>query len=67
MLSISLTVLPITGCAMATGEIFSALIKGVAYNPRQTRTVFIYALLAFALVETFAFMLFGIVGFLYTF
>jgi F0F1-type ATP synthase membrane subunit c/vacuolar-type H+-ATPase subunit K len=59
--------MPISGCAMATGEIFSALIKGVSYNPRQTKTVFSYALLAFALVETFTFILLGIVGFLYTF
>ena len=48
---------PITGCAIATGLIYSALIRSVAYAPEMEDSLFNYASLAFAFVETFAFML----------
>lgn len=48
---------PITGCAIATGLIYSALIRSYAYAPELEDTLFNYASLAFAFVETFMFVL----------
>jgi len=62
LISMSLAFLPITGCAIATGIIFGALIRGTAYSPDQEESMFNYAVLGFAFVETFAFMLFGAAG-----
>ena len=50
---------PIAGCAIGTGIIYSALIRGCAYAPEQEETMFNYASLGFAFVETFAFILIG--------
>ena len=58
----SISFLPITGCAIGTGMVFSALIRGVAYAPEQEETMFNYTVLGFAFIETFAFMLFGAAG-----
>jgi F0F1-type ATP synthase membrane subunit c/vacuolar-type H+-ATPase subunit K len=51
--------LPITGCAIGTGLIYSALIRGCAYAPEMEETMFNYATLGFAFVETFAFIVIG--------
>ena len=48
---------PITGCAIATGLIYSALIRSYAYAPELEDILFNYASLAFAFVETFMFVL----------
>jgi F0F1-type ATP synthase membrane subunit c/vacuolar-type H+-ATPase subunit K len=48
---------PLAGCAVGTGIIYSALVRGCAYAPEQEETMFNYASLGFAFVETFAFML----------
>lgn len=58
----SISFLPITGCAVGTGMVFGALIRGVAYAPDQEETMFNYTVLGFAFIETFAFMLFGAAG-----
>ena len=50
---------PLTGCAIGTGLIYSALVRGCAYAPEMEETMFNYATLGFAFVETFAFMLLG--------
>ena len=51
--------LPIAGCAIGTGMIYSALIRGCAYAHEMEETMFNYATLGFAFVETFAFILVG--------
>jgi len=58
VLALSINFLPLMGCAVATGIIFAALIKGIAYAPEQEDVLFNYTTLGFAFVETFAFMLF---------
>lgn len=50
--------MPLMGCAVATGLIFSSLIKGVAYSPDLEEVLFNYTALGFAFVESFAFLLF---------
>lgn len=67
VLAFSISFLPIAGCAVATGIIFSGLIKGISYSPDQEEVMFNYATLGFAFVETFAFMLFGLVALIYSF
>ena len=59
VLAFAFAFLPIAGCAIGTGLIYSALIKGCAYAPEMEETMFNYATLGFAFVETFAFMLLG--------
>jgi len=50
---------PLAGCAIATGMIYSSLIRATAYAPEQEEILFNYATLGFAFVETFAFMIIG--------
>ena len=59
VIAISITFLPLAGCAIGTGIIYSALVRGCAYAPEQEETMFNYASLGFAFVETFAFILIG--------
>jgi len=65
MISLSIVFMPLLGCAVATGVIFSSLIKAISYAPDLEETLFNYASLGFALVETFAFMLFFVAGFIF--
>jgi F0F1-type ATP synthase membrane subunit c/vacuolar-type H+-ATPase subunit K len=58
VLALSITFLPLLGCAVATGIVFAALIKGVSYSPDQEDVLFNYTTLGFAFIESFAFMLF---------
>lgn len=67
VLALSTVVLPLAGCAIATGIIFAALIRGLAYAPDLEETLFNYATLGFAFVESFAFLLFGIAAIIYVF
>lgn len=60
-----LVLLPLAGCAIATGMLFSSLIRGVSYAPDQEEVLFNYTALGFAFIESFAFMLFGMAGFIY--
>ncbi len=50
---------PLAGCAIGTGLIYSALVRGCAYAPEQEEVMFNYASLGFAFIETFAFVLMG--------
>lgn len=50
--------MPLAGCAIATGLVFSALIKGISYAPDVEEILFNYTTLGFAFVESFAFLLF---------
>ena len=62
VIAVATTFTPILGCAIGTGLIYSALIKGVSYAPDQEETMFNYASIGFAFVETFCFLLFAIAG-----
>ena len=62
VISVSIAFLPIAGCAIGTGIIFGALVRGISYSPEQEENMFNYAVLGFAFIETFAFMLFGAAG-----
>ena len=42
---------------MGTGVIFGSLIKSVAYAPENEDSLFNYATMGFAFIETFAFIL----------
>ena len=65
--ALSLIFMPLTGCAIATGLIFASLLKSISYAPDYEETLFNYAGLGFAFVESFAFLLFGAAALIYTF
>ncbi len=65
--ALSIVALPLAGCAVATGIIFAALIKGLSYSPDLEETLFNYATLGFAFVESFAFLLFGLAAVIFVF
>ena len=62
VLSLGLVFTPFAGCAVATGLIFAALLRALAYSPDMEDTLFAYAALGFAFVETFALLLFSVAG-----
>jgi F0F1-type ATP synthase membrane subunit c/vacuolar-type H+-ATPase subunit K len=64
LISIAIVLLPITGCALGTGILYGCLIKGVSYAPEMENTLFNFATIGFAFIETFAFMCIGAAGFL---
>lgn len=65
VIALSITFLPLTGCAIATGLIFASLVKGLAYAPEQEEVLFNYTTLGFAFVETFGFTLFAVAALVY--
>ena len=67
VIALSITFLPLTGCAIGTGLIFASLLKSVSYAPDSEETLFSYAALGFAFVESFALMGFAVLGLIYTF
>lgn len=67
VLALGIVMLPIAGCAIGTGIIFAALIRGLAYAPDLEEVLFNYTTLGFAFVESFAFLLFGIAAVIYIF
>ena len=60
VVAIGICFFPITGCAIGTGIIFASLLKSVSYAPDYEEVLFNYAMLGFAFIETFAFLLFFI-------
>lgn len=66
VIALSVTFLPLTGCAIGTGLIFASLLKSISYAPDLDDVLFNYAALGFAFVESFAFLLFFMVGIVYT-
>lgn len=58
VIALSITFLPLMGCAVATGMVFSSLIRGISYSPDSEEVLFNYTTMGFAFVESFAFMLF---------
>ena len=67
VVALSLIFMPLTGCAIATGLIFASLLKSISYAPDFEETLFNYASLGFAFVESFAFILFGAAAIIYIF
>ena len=67
VIAFSLVFMPLTGCAIATGLIFSALLRSIAYTPEYEEVLFNYAALGFAFVESFSFLLFFVAGLIYIF
>jgi len=65
IIAMALVFLPLTGCAIATGMIFSSLLRSIAYSPDYEELLFNYAALGFAFVETFSFLLAFVAGFVY--
>jgi len=57
-IALSVAFMPIMGCAMATGTLFAALLRALSYAPEIEDSLFSYATLGFAFIETFAFTLF---------
>jgi len=50
------------GCgAIGTGILFSGYLLSAARNPEESESLFSTALMAFALIETFIFLSFGLV------
>jgi F0F1-type ATP synthase membrane subunit c/vacuolar-type H+-ATPase subunit K len=66
-LTFSITLLPLAGCAVAGGLIFASLLRSIAYSPDYEEVLFNYAIIGFAFVESFAFMLFGVADLVYGF
>ena len=67
VIALSTVVFPLAGCAIATGIIFSSLIKSISYSPDLEETLFNYTTLGFAFVESFAFLLFGIAAIIFAY
>jgi len=61
-ISLGILFIPFTGCAIGVGLIFASLLKSVSYAPDYEEVLFNYAMLGFAFIETFAFLLFFILA-----
>jgi len=66
-LAFSISLLPITGCAIALGLIFSGLLKAEAYAPDLSISLFNKAMLGFALVELYLIVILVIIGLIFVF
>ena len=66
-ISLGILFIPFTGCAIGVGLIFASLLRSVSYAPDYEEVLFNYAILGFAFIETFAFMLFFILGIIIVF
>ena len=62
VISIGLTAVPLTGCAIAVGIIFGSLLIAESYAPDYGSALFARAMVGFGLVETFALFVLGLVG-----
>jgi F0F1-type ATP synthase membrane subunit c/vacuolar-type H+-ATPase subunit K len=66
-ISLGILFIPFTGCAIGVGLIFAALVKSISYAPDFEEIIFNYAMLGFAFIETFAFLLFFILAIIIAF
>jgi len=64
-IALGILFIPFTGCAIGIGLIFASLLKSVSYAPDYEEVLFNYAILGFAFIETFGFLLFFVAGFIY--
>lgn len=60
VIAVSITFLPLTGCALGTGFIFASMLRALSYSPDMEDILFNYTILGFAFVESFAFLLFSV-------
>ena len=65
ILAISICLLPLIGCAIGIGAVFSSLIYGVSRNPASYDTTFSLALMGFALIELLVFIALGVIVFVF--
>lgn len=56
VLSAAVCLIPLAGCALGIGLIFSGLLYGLTRNPASYETVFGLALLGLSLIEMFGFI-----------
>jgi F0F1-type ATP synthase membrane subunit c/vacuolar-type H+-ATPase subunit K len=56
IIATALCLIPLTGCALGIGMIFSGLLYGLTRNPSAYDTVFGLSLLGMSLIEMFAFI-----------
>jgi F-type H+-transporting ATPase subunit c len=56
IIAMALCLLPLTGCALGIGLVFSGLLYGLTRNPSAYDTVFGLSLLGMSLIEMFAFI-----------
>jgi len=66
-LAIGVAVLPLGGCAIGVGLIFANLMLAEAYCPELSSVLFGRAMLGFALVESFMFLIVASVGVIFVF
>jgi F0F1-type ATP synthase membrane subunit c/vacuolar-type H+-ATPase subunit K len=67
VVALGIAALPLAGCAVGTGLVFASLLKSLSYAPDSEESLFSYAALGFAFVESFALMTFVVVGLIYVF
>ena len=60
-------VLPLGGCAIGVGLIFAALMRAESYAPDIAASLFGRAMLGFALVESFMFIIVATLGLIFVF
>lgn len=53
-------------CAIGVGLVFNSLLRSLAYSPENEEGLFGYALIGFALIETFGVLTLGVMGLVYT-
>lgn len=61
-IALSITSIPLGGCAIAVGLIFSSLIEAESYAPELGGMLFTRAILGFGLVESFSLFIMAIAG-----
>ena len=66
-LALGVAVLPLGGCAIGVGMIFSGLMQAETYAPELSSMLFGRAMLAFALVESFMFLIVATLGLIFVF
>ena len=67
LVALSLTLAPLTGCALATGNLYAAYLTACATAPDQQNSFFGTTLLGFALIETFCFLSLGVAGLIFVY
>jgi len=67
VLSLGFVMLPLLGCAIGTGILFSSYLRALSYAPDMEDTLFSYTTLGFAFIESFAFLVFGVAALIYSF
>lgn len=64
-LAFATAILPLGGCAVGLGLIFAALLRSESYAPDLGSGLFGRAMLGFALVESFMFIVIATLGLIY--